>query len=134
MRLGVKLPGRTETEVNRSVAADHRLRFVRRSETTTVAVIAYGGAKPGEVCFATVRAVNDEIIESWRAGTLASCELSLGCPPVLAEEAEVATFSDSGEERMNMHRNARLTPLGREGIVRQVESGQTPEAVAEAAR
>jgi hypothetical protein len=25
---------------------------------------------------------------------------------------------------MNMHKNARLTPLGRERIVRQVESGQ----------
>lgn len=34
---------------------------------------------------------------------------------------------------MNMHKNARLTPHGRERIVRQVESGQTPEAVAEAA-
>ena len=33
---------------------------------------------------------------------------------------------------MNMHKNARLTPRGRERIVRQVESGQTPEAVAEA--
>ena len=34
---------------------------------------------------------------------------------------------------MNLHKNARLTPRGRERIVRQVESGQTPEAVAEAA-
>ena len=34
---------------------------------------------------------------------------------------------------MNVHKNARLTPLGRERIVRQVASGQTPEAVAEAA-
>src|SRR5882724_11917910 len=34
---------------------------------------------------------------------------------------------------MNMHKNARLTPRGRERIVRQVASGQTPEAVAEAA-
>jgi transposase InsO family protein len=34
---------------------------------------------------------------------------------------------------MNVHKNARLTPLGRERIVRQVMSGQTPEAVAEAA-
>ena len=34
---------------------------------------------------------------------------------------------------MNMHKNSRLTPRGRERIVRQVESGQTPEAVAEAA-
>ena len=34
---------------------------------------------------------------------------------------------------MNIHKNARLTPLGRERMVRQVESGQTPEAVARAA-
>ena len=34
---------------------------------------------------------------------------------------------------MNMHKNARLTPLGRERIVRQVENGQTPEAVSETA-
>ena len=34
---------------------------------------------------------------------------------------------------MNMHKNARFTPRGRERIVRQVESGQTPEAVSEAA-
>ena len=34
---------------------------------------------------------------------------------------------------MNMHKNARLAPRGRERIVRQVESGQTPEAVAEGA-
>ena len=33
---------------------------------------------------------------------------------------------------MNVHKNARLTPRGRERIVRQVESGQTPEAVAQA--
>ena len=32
---------------------------------------------------------------------------------------------------MDIHQNARLTPLGRERIVRQVESGQTPEAVSE---
>ena len=34
---------------------------------------------------------------------------------------------------MNIHKNARLTPRGRERIIRQVESGQTPPAVAEAA-
>jgi len=34
---------------------------------------------------------------------------------------------------MNVHKNARLTPRGRERIVRQVDSGQTLEAVAEAA-
>jgi transposase InsO family protein len=34
---------------------------------------------------------------------------------------------------MNVHRNARLTPHGRERIARQVASGQTPKAVGEAA-
>jgi len=34
---------------------------------------------------------------------------------------------------MNVHKNARLTPHGRERIARQVESGQTREAVARAA-
>jgi transposase InsO family protein len=34
---------------------------------------------------------------------------------------------------MDMHKNARLTPHGRERIVRQVLSGQTPKAVASAA-
>ena len=34
---------------------------------------------------------------------------------------------------MNIHKNARLTPLGRERLVRRVLSGQTPEAAARAA-
>ena len=34
---------------------------------------------------------------------------------------------------MNVHKNARLTPRGRERIARQVASGQTPKAVGEAA-
>jgi transposase InsO family protein len=34
---------------------------------------------------------------------------------------------------MNIHKNARLTPLGRERLMRQIESGQTPEAAARAA-
>ena len=38
-----------------------------------------------------------------------------------------------GKNRMNVHKNARLTPRGRERIVRQIESGQTAAAVAEAA-
>jgi transposase InsO family protein len=33
---------------------------------------------------------------------------------------------------MNMHKNARLTPFGRERVVKQVLSGQTPEAAARA--
>ena len=34
---------------------------------------------------------------------------------------------------MNIHKNARLTPLGREHLVRAVQSGQTPQAAAQAA-
>jgi transposase-like protein len=34
---------------------------------------------------------------------------------------------------MNMRKNARLTPRSRERIVRQVASGQTPEAIVQAA-
>jgi transposase-like protein len=33
---------------------------------------------------------------------------------------------------MNLHQNARLTPHGRERIVRLAESGQTPQAIATA--
>jgi transposase InsO family protein len=43
------------------------------------------------------------------------------------------SFSDSSGDRMNIHKNARLTPHGRELIVRQIESGQTPKAAARAA-
>jgi transposase InsO family protein len=35
--------------------------------------------------------------------------------------------------RMNMHKNARLTPLGRERIVSMAASGLTPQAIAQAA-
>jgi transposase InsO family protein len=45
----------------------------------------------------------------------------------------MSNFSDSSEDRMNIHKNARLTPLGRERIVKEVLSGQTPEAAARAA-
>jgi transposase InsO family protein len=37
------------------------------------------------------------------------------------------------EDRMNVHKNARLTPHGRERIVRLIESGQAPKAISEAA-
>jgi hypothetical protein len=36
---------------------------------------------------------------------------------------ELRGFSDSREDRMNMHKNARLTPLGRERIVRRAGAG-----------
>jgi hypothetical protein len=35
---------------------------------------------------------------------------------------------------MNIHKNARLTPIGRERIVMQVEGGQTPQAAARSRR
>jgi transposase InsO family protein len=53
--------------------------------------------------------------------------------PVLSEEAGVASFSDSSEDRMNIHENARLTRHGRELLVRQMVSGQTTKAAARAA-
>ena len=34
---------------------------------------------------------------------------------------------------MNMHKNARLTPIGRERLVRMMLSGQTPQAAAQVA-
>ena len=34
---------------------------------------------------------------------------------------------------MNIHKNARLTPLGRERMVRRILAGQTPQAAALAA-
>src|SRR5690606_26533765 len=46
---------------------------------------------------------------------------------------EVVTASVSTEDRMNVHKNARLTPWGRERLARAVLSGQTPEAAARAA-
>jgi transposase InsO family protein len=43
------------------------------------------------------------------------------------------SFSVPEEDRMNIHNNARLTPIGRERIVMQVASGLTPQATARAA-
>src|SRR5262249_32696121 len=52
--------------------------------------------------------------------------------PVLTEEAELLKLQIPTENRMNVHKNARLTPRGRERIALQVESGQTPEGAAQA--
>ena len=49
---------------------------------------------------------------------------------VQTQEAEVAKLQGFPEDRMDIHKNARLTPKGRERIVRQVLSGQTPKAAA----
>jgi transposase InsO family protein len=50
-----------------------------------------------------------------------------------ARKLELQSFSVSSEDRMNIHKNARLTPLGRERVVKAVLSGQAPEAAARAA-
>jgi transposase InsO family protein len=44
----------------------------------------------------------------------------------------VRIVSRLGEDRMNIHKNARLTPSGRGRLVELMESGQTPEAAARA--
>ena len=41
---------------------------------------------------------------------------------------ELRDFNESSEDRMNIHKNARLTPRGRELIARQIESAQRPGA------
>ena len=52
---------------------------------------------------------------------------------VRTEEAEVATLWLSRGDRMGIHKNAPLTPAGREILVRRVlDEGHTPMAVATA--
>jgi transposase InsO family protein len=48
----------------------------------------------------------------------------------LTEEAEVAEASDSRENRMDTHKNAPLTPKGREAMVRSVIEGGLSKAAA----
>lgn len=49
-----------------------------------------------------------------------------------AEEAEVAKLQISKESRVDVHKNARLTPKGRGEMVRRVLRGEPPSAVAAA--
>src|ERR1700736_2360940 len=50
-----------------------------------------------------------------------------------SRKLRLRSFSVPEEDRMNIHNNARLTPIGRERIVMQVASGQTPQAAGRAA-
>jgi transposase len=51
-----------------------------------------------------------------------------------ARKLELPHFRVPRESRLNIHQNARLTPTGRERIVRAVlQGGQTPQAAAQAA-
>ena len=51
--------------------------------------------------------------------------------PIQIEEAGVATLQNSREDRMNSHKNARLTALGRAELVhRVVDLGQPASQVA----
>jgi transposase InsO family protein len=56
--------------------------------------------------------------------------LSIRPKPRKLKLSKLERFS---ENRMNVHKNARLTPLGRERMVLAMRSGQTPEAAARAA-
>jgi transposase InsO family protein len=56
--------------------------------------------------------------------------LSIRPKPRKLKLSKLERFS---EDRMNVHKNARLTPLGRERMVVAMRSGQTPEAAARAA-
>jgi hypothetical protein len=46
---------------------------------------------------------------------------------------KLSTLERTSEDRVNMHKNPRLTPLGRERMVLAMRSGRTPEAAAQAA-
>jgi transposase InsO family protein len=56
--------------------------------------------------------------------------LSIRSVPGEAEGVKAAALQE--EDRMNVHKNARLTPIGRERMVLMVIGGQTPQAVSEA--
>jgi transposase-like protein len=50
--------------------------------------------------------------------------------PIRTEEAEVAKLQCSTEDRMDVHKNAPLTPKGRETMVRSVIEGGLSKAAA----
>jgi len=54
--------------------------------------------------------------------------LSIRSDPGEAEGVKATAFQE--EDRMNVHKNARLTPIGRERMVMMVAGGQPPQAVA----
>jgi transposase len=56
----------------------------------------------------------------------------LSIRPLPGEAEGVKATALQKEDRMNMHKNARLTPHGREWIVKLGASGQTPQAIATA--
>lgn len=69
--------------------------------------------------------------ENYRSGfpqARTSCELPINCPSGPDRGTEVARVQCSRRGRMNIHKNARLTPIGREHLVMRIESGQTLEA------
>jgi transposase InsO family protein len=57
----------------------------------------------------------------------------LSTRPLPREAEGVEATAISEKDRMNIHKNARLTPHGRERIVKMVLGGQTPQAVSQAA-
>jgi leucine-zipper of insertion element IS481 len=61
---------------------------------------------------------------------LASCELSGGCPFGRTGNADVGKPQRFAEDRMDTHKNARLTPKGREEMVRAVADRGISKAAA----
>ncbi len=79
--------------------------------------------------------------QAWRlrptpiTSTSSSCELSIGCPSGLRPRKLMLSRRQRilGESRMDIHKNARLTPRGRERMANMILGGQTPQAASQAA-
>jgi hypothetical protein len=57
-------------------------------------------------------------------------EVSTGCPFGSDRQVTLPKPWRTSEDRMDVHKNAPLTPAGREAMVRRVvEDGRTPQAV-----
>ena len=78
--------------------------------------------------------VEDGAVAAWRELRSKPCLLDALFIRFGPRKLELRSFSDSPENRMNIHHNARLTPLGRERMVRAIVEGrQMPQAAARAA-
>src|ERR1700730_17778266 len=98
---------------------------------------AAAGRKVGGSAMPVARSASGARAERARK-RLPSCSISVsvrewtsamisGQEPERPRKLRLRSFRVPEEDRMNIHNNARLTPIGRERIVRQVASGQTPQ-------
>jgi len=65
-------------------------------------------------------------------GTVIARALAVSFRQVVHPE-RLQNFRCPRSDRLNIHKNARLTPIGRARLVPEVASGQTPQAIARAA-